>query len=280
MLKNGFIIVYKVLCVLTAVLIVAGNIYYFITSNIYLATRPCVFMYAMELVILAGAAVFFAASAVPGRVKVNAKRNISAALIKWSIIVCACFSVMNAFFLIRIEYSDKLATLISDDMQKLLLMFFYLALLKFALKPGHASRMAAIIIGCVFVVYTLFLNTCFYQNALNIRVLSMAAAVAVWVLALAGFTNIKRSYYASPISKTDLYVVERFETKAGAKCAIVKSGFEGDIGAFFYDTQQICMMDSPYGIPETFVDEADQDAWLSAVKLVKKEENDSREGIL
>ena len=279
MYKKEYIIGYKVLCALTALFIVAGSVYYFISSKIYLATRPCVFMYVVELAILAGAAVFFAASALPGKLKINAKRDISAALIKWSITVSACFSIMNAFFMIRVEYSGNL-DLISDDMQRFLLMLFYLALLRFALKPSHVSRMAAVILGIIYAMYALLVYTLFYHQALDFREITMVVSVAMWVLTLAGFTNIKRSYYASPISKTDLYAVARFETKAGFKCAIVKDGFEGDVGVFSYDTELICMMDSPYDTNAPFDDEDDQNAWLDALSSLREEEQDAHEGII
>ena len=115
MKKRILIHAYNVISLLSAILIAICLPIVVIMGEYWKATRPCLMMFLFSIVPIVCSSFIFFLSALPGKWKVkhiDVRRILESVLI-----ICCCFSALDFFFEMRIEYIGFFG-LLSADMEK------------------------------------------------------------------------------------------------------------------------------------------------------------------
>ena len=275
MSKREMIVSYNVLSALVALVIMAGEVFYFFASKVYLATRPCVFEYALNTVSPLCTAAFLIAVALPVQHKVNAKGFRAEKCIEVLLLLSLCANIINTFFSFRLEYSIN--GIPYPDWEKLQLMLFYALLFGFLKTNRFIYRVGAVIAGAGFIVYECLLFFVVRNDVMNISVMALILSVAMWIITLCMFLSLKRAVFAAPSNRkisTNSYVIDCFVTASGERFAIMISRFHLFYTLYSYSTGSKMLVDGYHEIT-VFEDSVSNEQLRKKLRAIRHEEYDA-----
>lgn len=234
MKKRILIHAYNVISLLSAILIAICLPIVVIMGEYWKATRPCLMMFLFSIVPIVCSSFIFFLSALPGEWKVkhfDVRRILESVLI-----ICCCFSALDFFFEMRIEYIGFFG-LLSADMEKLLSLAFYIILLLFLKTNHYYWRFATIVIGTANIIYIPVFNNLFFHKPFNLREVCFMLPFFIWILALCLFTSLEHSVYSSIPAKRvseDEYYIGRFIDSENNCYAILQSFYRESKPLYIY----------------------------------------------